>query len=79
MTKTTTSLRTGKNTLADTAILSLADFERIRKNAVVLTKDEEKNNHKIYLEQRDLKEAQAKVNYFFYILYHFFIIQVYLY
>jgi len=32
----------GKGQLADVAILSLADFERIRKNATILTKEEEK-------------------------------------
>jgi hypothetical protein len=50
-----------KNTLADVAILSLSDFERIRKNAVILTKEEERNQHKIQAEQYELSGATSKV------------------
>lgn len=49
-----------KNTLADVAILSLADFERIRKNAAGLTKEEEKNQRKILEEQKDIQQLNAK-------------------
>lgn len=51
-----------KNTLADTAILSLADFERIKKNAAVLSKEEELNNQRLMEEQKELKLAEAHVN-----------------
>jgi hypothetical protein len=51
----------GKGTFAEAAVLSLSDFERIKKNATILTKDEEKNNLKIQAEQKELREAAAKV------------------
>lgn len=46
----------------DAAILSVTDYERIRKNAVVLTKEEEKNQKKIFEEQKENKHAEARVN-----------------
>ena len=39
----------------------MSDYERIRKNAVVLTKDDERNQQKIINEQKELKQAEAKV------------------
>jgi hypothetical protein len=54
--------RVGKGTLADTAILTISDYERIRKNAVVLSKEESKNQKKILEEQNELKQAAAKVS-----------------
>jgi len=51
----------GKGTFADAAVLSLSDFERIKKNATILTKEEEKNQFKIHAEQKELREAAAKV------------------
>jgi hypothetical protein len=56
-------LKYGKNTLADAAVLSLSDFERIKKNAVVLTKEEERNQQKIISEQREISQAASKVKY----------------
>jgi hypothetical protein len=53
--------KNGKSTLADAAVLSLSDFERIKKNAVVLTKEEERNQHKIIAEQKELSQAASKV------------------
>ncbi len=54
--------QTGKSTLADAAVLSLGDWERIKKNAVVPTKEEERNHQKIISEQREISQAASKVN-----------------
>lgn len=50
----------GKSTLVDVAVLSLADFERIRKNAAGLSKEEEKNQRKLTEEQKELQCLNAK-------------------
>ena len=60
---TKSDLKGGKSTLADAAVLSLGDWDRIKKNAVVLTKEEERNQKKIYLEQKDLGQAASKVTF----------------
>ena len=53
--------KSGKSTLADAAVLSLGDWDRIKKNAVVLTKEEERNQQKILSEQKDVSQAASKV------------------
>ncbi len=58
---TKSELKKGKSTLVDAAVLSLGDWDRIKKNAVVLTKEEERNQQKIHLEQKDLSQAASKV------------------
>ncbi len=42
------------------AVLSLTDFERIKKNSTVLTKEEERNQARILNEQKELEHAAAK-------------------
>lgn len=51
-----------KYLFVDTAILSMSDLERIRKNANILTKEEEMNNKKIYEDQKQFAQANAQVN-----------------
>ena len=60
-TKGSNLTKVGKGALADVAILSMTDLERIKKCAIVLTKDEERNQHKIQQEQKEIREAAAKV------------------
>ena len=46
--------------MADTAILTVSDWERIRRNAFLPTKDEILNTNKIYGEQREARGSKAK-------------------
>lgn len=50
-----------KGTFVDTAILSMSDLERIRKNATILSKEEEMNNKKILEDQKQSSQASALV------------------
>ena len=51
-----------KGTFVDTAILSMSDLERIRKNATILSKEDEMNNKKILEDQKQFAQASAQVN-----------------
>jgi len=51
-----------KGSFIDTAILSMSDLERIRKNASILSKEDEMNNKKIYEDQNKFTQASAQVN-----------------
>lgn len=55
-----------KGTFVDTAILSMSDLERIRKNATILSKEEEMNNKKIYEDQKQFAQSSALVYFFLY-------------
>ena len=46
--------------MKDTAILTLNDFERIKKNARLQSKEEEENSVRIYNNQRECQYAKAK-------------------
>ena len=46
--------------MKDTAILTLNDFERIKKNARLQSKEEEENSVGIYNNQRECQYAKAK-------------------
>ena len=48
-------------------MLTLDDYERIKKNAHVRTKDEEKNDKKILDDQKENISAVAKVGNLFYL------------
>ena len=50
-----------KKSVAETAILSMSDLERIKKNATVLTKEEEANNNKVLEDQKQFAQASAQV------------------
>jgi len=52
-----------KGTFVDTAILSMSDLDRIRKNATVLSKEDEMNNKKILEDQKQFAQASALVIY----------------
>lgn len=52
-----------KGTFVDTAILSMSDLDRIRKNATVLSKEDEMNNKKILEDQKQFAQASAMVIY----------------
>jgi len=52
---------TRKGTFVDTAILSMADLDRIRKNATILSKEDEMNNKKILEDQKQFAQASAQV------------------
>lgn len=54
-----------KGPFVDTAILSMSDLERIKKNATILTKEDEMNNKKILEDQKLFAQASAQVNYYF--------------
>ena len=56
------SLKDNNKLPADSAFISLSDFERIRKNAKILTKEEENNQKKIIQEQKEQKYVNSKVN-----------------
>lgn len=55
---------TRKNPLVETAILSMSDLERIKKNATILTKEEEANNKKILEDQKQFAQASAMVKFY---------------
>lgn len=60
--KTTRSHDLGKKTVfSDAAVLSLAEYERIRQNATILSKETQNNAQKIVSNQKELKQANAKV------------------
>ena len=64
-TRNNTSTRKGP--FSDAAILSMSDLERIKKNATILTKDQEMNNKKILEDQKQFIQASANVIFnFFY-------------
>ena len=46
--------------LADTAILTVTDWERIRRNAFIPSKDEDLNNRRIENEQREAQLAKSR-------------------
>jgi len=48
--------------LAEIAVLSLGDFERIKKNSTIITKEEEKNRNKIIADQKENTMASAKAH-----------------
>ena len=50
-----------KGPFVDTAILSMSDLERIRKNATILSKEDEMNNKKILEDQKQFAQASAQV------------------
>lgn len=49
-----------KRLLTDTAVLGLNDYERIRKNARMYSKEETANNQRLLTEQREAQNAKAK-------------------
>merc|ERR1711957_1053787 len=53
---------TKRNTLAESAILSMSDLDRIKKNAICLTKDEQENNKKILEDQKQIQQASAQAH-----------------
>ena len=55
------ALSTRKAPFAETAILSMGDLERIKKNATILTKEDEMNNKKILEDQKQFAQASALV------------------
>lgn len=50
-----------KGPFVDTAILSMSDFDRIRKNATILSKEDEMNTKKIIEDQKILAQSNAQV------------------
>jgi hypothetical protein len=50
-----------KNTLAESVVLTMSDLERIKKNATILSKDEEMSHKKILGDQKHLAQASALV------------------
>ena len=48
----------------ETAILSMSDLERIKKNATILSKEDEMNNKKIFEDQKQFAQSSAQVNNF---------------
>jgi hypothetical protein len=50
-----------KGPFVDTAILSMSDLERIRKNATILSKEDKMNNKKILEDQKQFAQASAQV------------------
>ena len=55
---------TRKAPFVETAILSMSDLERIKKNATILSKDDQMNNNKILEDQKQFSQASAQVNIF---------------
>jgi len=53
-----------KGPFVDTAILSMSDLDRIRKNATILSKEDEMNNKKILEDQKQFAQASAQVKIF---------------
>ena len=52
---------TKRNILAESSILSMSDLERIKKNAINLSKEDQENNKKILLDQKLTSQASAQV------------------
>lgn len=52
-----------KGPFVDTAILSMSDLERIKKNATILSKEDEMNSKKVFEDQKQFAQASAQVNY----------------
>lgn len=55
------ALSTRKAPFVETAILSMGDLERIKKNATILSKEDEMNNKKILEDQKQFAQASALV------------------
>ena len=55
--------QTKKKNFADIAMLTLEDYDRIKKNSYVKTKEEEKNEKHLLNEQKENKIAESKVIY----------------
>ena len=55
---------TRKAPFVETAILSMSDLERIKKNATILSKEDEMNNKKILQDQKQFSQASAQVKIF---------------
>lgn len=53
---------TKKNPMAESIVLTMSDLDRIKKNATILTKEEEMNNKKIIEDQKINAQASAYVN-----------------
>jgi hypothetical protein len=53
--------QTKKKNFADIAMLTLEDYDRIKKNSYVKSKEEEKNEKRILDEQKENLVAAAKV------------------
>ena len=56
------STMNSKAPFAETAILTMSDLERIKKNATILTKEDEMNNKKILEDQKQFAQASAQVS-----------------
>lgn len=48
--------------MAESIVLTMSDLDRIKKNATILTKEEEMNNKKIIEDQKINAQASAYVN-----------------
>ena len=59
--KTNNSKNAKKSNLAESAILSMTDLDRIKKNATILSKEESENNKKILEDQKQFSQASAQV------------------
>lgn len=53
-----------KSTFSETSILTMNDFERIKKNATILSKEDEMMNKKILDDQKIFAQASAQVKNF---------------
>ena len=51
-----------KGPFVDTAILSMSDLERIKKNSTILSKEDEKNSKKIYEDQYKFSQKMEYFN-----------------
>jgi hypothetical protein len=56
---TTLTNKKEKNNFGETAILTMSDLERIKKNATILSKEDEMNNKKILEDQKLFAQASA--------------------
>lgn len=56
---TTLTNKKEKNSFGETAILTMSDLERIKKNATILSKDDQMNNQKILEDQKLFAQASA--------------------
>jgi hypothetical protein len=56
---------TKRNPMAESIILSMTDLERIKKNATILSKEEEMSNNKIIEDQKVNLQANAMVKLLF--------------
>jgi len=51
-----------KNTFGETAVLPMSDLERIKKNATILSKEDDMNNKKILEDQKQFAQASANAH-----------------